>query len=66
MSEQNLYFVVMARSRNEADAIAEAKQIAEQFGSGMGVTVKRCGIGSQVAMVLRDGSVVFKKTEANP
>lgn len=55
----NIYFVVMARSTTQAEAIAEAAKLAEHMNVDTGVDVLICGTQTRIAKVLKDGTVSF-------
>ena len=60
--ERNIYFQMMAMSKNDAEAISEAGRIAEKFGGPMGVSVHHCGSNNRrICSVLPNGTVVFPK-----
>ncbi len=60
----NVYFVLMAQSKSEAHAVAEAERLAKQFGGPMGVDVRRCGTQARIASVLPSGIVSVTETPA--
>lgn len=55
---KNIYFVILARSHNDACAIAEAHKLAKVGGPNYGsVEVRVCGTKELIAHVLPDGTV---------
>lgn len=52
---QNIYFVVLAESRTEAEAVAEAAVLGRQFGSDLPIEVRECGTRRCIARVNRHG-----------
>lgn len=57
--EQNITFTMMANSRNEADAIAEAHRLLQHHHSGLGIEVS-CG-GRRIVTVLPGGVIATPK-----
>lgn len=55
---RNLYFVIAADAQNEAEAIAEAFEIAKSSGMAM-VSVRECGTQRVIANVHDNGSIGF-------
>lgn len=62
MSNQNLYFVVLASSKNEAEAIREAMKVASMLDTTMPVEVYHCGSRKHVGCVDKMGQVSFDRT----
>ncbi len=52
----NIYFAILATSKNDADAIAEAHRLAKTDGVAM-IEVRRCGTKKLIAHVSCDGDV---------
>lgn len=61
--ECNLYFVVPSASKNEAEAIGEARRIAELIGTGIPVEVRVCGSQAPVAKVFASGRVCALRSD---
>ena len=55
--QQNIYFVVPANSRTEAEAVAEALRVSRSLEAKMAVEVRRCGTQRKIAAVFPDGTV---------
>ena len=60
MADHNLYFVVPATSRTEAEAIVEAMRIAELIGAKAPIEVRHCGSSSTVGHVFASGTVSLR------
>lgn len=55
---KNIYFIILARSHNDACAIAEAHKLAKVGGPEYGsVEVRTCGTKKLIAHVFSDGAV---------
>lgn len=62
---KNIYFVILARSHNDACAIAEAHKLAKVGGPEYGsVEVRICGTKTLIAHVFSDGSVNLASNRA--
>jgi len=58
-----LYFIISATAENPADAIAEARELAEYARTSLSVEVRRCGTGDLIANVNDVGTVAFGREE---
>lgn len=52
---QNIYFVVIAKARSEAEAVAEAGKLAAWHGVDLPVEVRECGTRRCIARVDKNG-----------
>lgn len=52
---QNIYFVVIAKARSEAEAVAEAARLAAWHGVDLPVEVRECGTRRCIARVDKNG-----------
>lgn len=62
----NIYFLVMARSKNPAEAIQEAFEVAQALNHtsrDLPIVVKACGTEDEIAKVFHDGAVGFPNAE---
>ncbi len=62
---KNIYFVILAKSKNDAGAIAEAHNLAKAGGTECSsVEVRTCGTEELIAHVFPDGAVGLAKQQA--
>lgn len=55
--KKNFYFIVLAKGRNMAEAIYEAKAMIDKCNMSQSIEVRVCGTGEAIAKVAANGDV---------